>query len=579
LFCSQCGKQVEDSWNYCGTCGLLLVKLSRQHASSAATARLDSSNPTTKREYGDYLVSPARFQQHSLLDACMEIRVSRFAFGPVELEDWTEERLSQHLSSSTQSLFLKLLPYKLENLTIRYIDGSRKKLATWIFNQDSIQLLRGSMPLWPNDEGHRKLKWHFFQGSRPRSYLNPNLDLVLLHATQQEVSIFESRGMQCKLRPFLILHGATYTGFQEVSVEASPSGTSSVWGGRDITSYFNHPPPRWSPAFPQIRQWWKASLDEIIANQIKDSQWSWRPNTNELVENTPEEVIEAFKKQKDDPHVWYNVLGAFAEWRAVELGLDKMVTRWPVWQKCAACERFFHESSARVERLGIEQIDLCNPCLGPLFSTTHSQSREEILDYLRKLSELIERVPVNDFGSRADVLQGLTTPQRVALLSHLDKRPSLGSIKQQFGSWFAALVAAGVLPDGSRQGIFGTECLAKDGHRCLSLAEKTIDDFLTAEGVAHEKEVIYPGAPYRADFSVRGTFIEFFGLQSREDYALKTKKKIEHCQNSGICLIEIYPEDLMDTSRLRKKLSGVLSRKSGTDGTYIPLNASARKRG
>jgi len=78
--------------------------------------------------------------------------------------------------------------------------------------------------------------------------------------------------------------------------------------------------------------------------------------------------------------------------------------------------------------------------------------------------------------------------------------------------------------------------------------------------VAHEKEVPYPDAGYRADFSVRGTFIEYFGLQGREEYALKTKKKIELCQSVGIRLIEIYPEDLVDGARLRKKLAGVLSK-------------------
>jgi hypothetical protein len=85
---------------------------------------------------------------------------------------------------------------------------------------------------------------------------------------------------------------------------------------------------------------------------------------------------------------------------------------------------------------------------------------------------------------------------------------------------------------------------------------------LTAEGVSHEKEVRYPGADYRADFAVGGTFIEFFGLQGRQDYALKTKKKIDFCQNAGIRLIEIYPEDLVYSSKLYKKLRGILSRHS-----------------
>lgn len=529
MFCPQCGKQIEGPRGYCGA---------------------------------DYVVSSAGLEPHALLDAHIEIGVSRFAFGPEELEDWTEEQLSQNLSSDSQPLFLKLRPFYLEDLTIRHIGVHRRKAATWILNRDSVQLLVGCMPLWPDDQANSKLKWHFFQRLHPQSYLSQNRDFVLLHATQEQVSILEGRGMQCEPRPsFFVVNGITYSNCREVSVEVLPSGIRSTWDDRDVGSYFNHPPPFQSPAFTQIRKWWKRSHDAIITKQIKSRQWDWRPNFDELVENTPREIIEAFKEEKNDPHVWYNVLNAFAEWRALELALDKTITRWPVWQRCAACERIFHESSTRVERLGIEQIDICKPCLQPLFSTSHASSKEEILAYLRKLSELIERVPVNDFGRGADALIGLTTSQRVGVLKLLNNHPSLTSVKQQFGSWFAALVAAGVLPDGSRQGTYGTECLAKDGHRCLSLAEKTIDDFLTAQGVAHEKEVPYPCAAFRADFSVRGTLIEFFGLQGREDYAQKTRKKIELCRSAAIRLIEIYPEDLVDTSRLQKKLSGILPKR------------------
>ena len=74
--------------------------------------------------------------------------------------------------------------------------------------------------------------------------------------------------------------------------------------------------------------------------------------------------------------------------------------------------------------------------------------------------------------------------------------------KQHFGSFFAALVKSGILPEGARKMKIGTMVLAKDGHVCLSLAEKDIDDFLYSSNIAHKKEVPYPQSEYRADWAV-----------------------------------------------------------------------------
>lgn len=513
-------------------------------------------------ESGDYVVASACLDPPSLLEAHIEIGMSRFAFGPEELEDWTEEQLSQSLSSGIRQLMLKLRPHKLEDRILRYVNGKRRKVATWILHRDSIQLLFRYIPLWPDDEDNRRLNWHFFKSRGPASYLTHSRALVLFLATQQQVSILEARGMHCQPRSASGLSGIFFSSFglPGVDLEAPPSGTWSVWDERDATPYFNHPPPRWSPAFPRILQWWKSSHDAILARQIAEKQWKWRLDFKEIVANTPSNVIAEFKTQKDEPCVWYNLLAWFAEWRAVELGLDKDVKLWPTWRKCAVCDMVFHESSARVERLGLDQIDICTPCLIPLISSgSSSMSKEGVLEYLRALAEAVGRVPVSDFGRQQEALIGLSTQKRVAVLKLLSERPSLQLIERHFGSWFAALVASGVLADGARQGTFGTECLAKDGHRCLSLAEKTIDDFLTAEGVAHQKEVPYPDGKYRADFGVPGALIEYFGLQGREDYALKTRTKIELCRSVGMRLIEIYPEDLVHDSKLRKKLGPILS--------------------
>ena len=521
----------------------------------------EDSGSTAEAEYADYIVDSGNLDLRVLLAAHMNIGVSRFAFGPEDLQDWDEGELLRILSSSIGQLLIKLKLYRLENLRLKYRGGIGRTIATWILNRESARLLVDSVPLWPDDVGNRKLTWHFFRRSHPISYLSQGRRLVLLWATQHDATVFESRGMQCRLRSTPAKAFIRHT-LPEVYLEAPPSGTWSGWDERDASAYFNHPPPRWSPAFPQIRRWWTVSHDAILARQIDKEQWRWSLDFHEIVDNTPTKDLEEFKKQKDDPHVWYSVVSWFAEWRAVELGLDKTVKIWPVWRKCAACERLFHESSARVEMLGLHQIDVCTPCLKLGYNESDSLSKDEVLEYLRALAGVIGQVPERDFGfgRQRGLVLDMDTPMRAAILKLFSNRPSLRLVKRYFGSWFGALVASGVLADGARQGVYGTECLARDGHRCLSLAEKTIDDFLTAEGIAHEKEVPYPEGGYKADFAVQDTFIEYFGLQTRDDYALKTSRKIELCRSAGIRLIEIYPQDLTVTARLRRKLMPVLSK-------------------
>jgi hypothetical protein len=123
-----------------------------------------------------------------------------------------------------------------------------------------------------------------------------------------------------------------------------------------------------------------------------------------------------------------------------------------------------------------------------------------------------------------------------------------------FGSWLKALVEAGILEDGTRRTGRGTQCLAKDGHLCLSLGEKTIDDFLHSYGIAHEKEPHYPEGNFRADFLVDGVFIEYFGLKGDSDYDAKTRLKQRICKKHGIRLISIYPSDIVSLKKLSKKL-------------------------
>ncbi|MBC8521159.1 MAG: hypothetical protein H8D26_04105 [Methanomicrobia archaeon] len=72
--------------------------------------------------------------------------------------------------------------------------------------------------------------------------------------------------------------------------------------------------------------------------------------------------------------------------------------------------------------------------------------------------------------------------------------------------------------------------------------------------------MLYPEGQFRADFSVDGVLIEYFGLTGDQKYDLKTKEKQKLCRKNGISLISIYPEDLVSVKKLESKLKKVLNK-------------------
>lgn len=310
-----------------------------------------------------------------------------------------------------------------------------------------------------------------------------------------------------------------------------------------------------------ILKWWSPAHDQVLVEQIEKEQWMWYWETpDRIVEITSPETIDAWKNT--DPicskYAWNNILMYFSISRANSLGLTDRI-REPIWKICPLCNQRFIEDSLPfplVKRLGVDHLDFCAPCLSQtIFQGSDTLSEESALAYIQDLAALLQRVPSQDFGGGIGDLWDLGFEERLALLNLFQQKPTVRRIKELFGSWLGALIAAGVLEDGTRRTSRGTQCLAKDGHVCLSLGEKTIDDFLYAQGVIHEKEPPYPEGNYRADFLVGDVFVEYFGLKGNPDYDAKTRLKKRICKRHGIRLISIYPSELISVKKLSSKLA------------------------
>jgi len=151
-------------------------------------------------------------------------------------------------------------------------------------------------------------------------------------------------------------------------------------------------------------------------------------------------------------------------------------------------------------------------------------------------------------------LREMSTDERLAVLKELKRKPALRRVKELFGSWFKALIDAELLEDGARRTSLGTQCLARDGHMCFSLGEKTIDDLLHVLKIPHGREPAYPEGNFRADFIVNGVFIEYFGLTGDAEYDAKTSKKKMLCNAYGIKLISVLPKDLVSSRKLESMM-------------------------
>jgi hypothetical protein len=333
-----------------------------------------------------------------------------------------------------------------------------------------------------------------------------------------------------------------------------------------------------------ILHWWDQRHVEALRKCIRDFQWAWPFRCSGYVRaELPDEQLLAWCRK--DPRVRHRYEDPRAdEAESLWAGGAEVLVSGFSWAyghahglvdairpsrsvTCGYCGQNFEEHSLPpnfIERLGVEQIDICSPCLRDTlmrFSAGKGDNgapKEEIKDFISRLTCVINRIPPSSFGyDEMGALWGLTTAERAEVLELLTHRPSRMRITELYGSWLAALIDAGVLEGGAHRTLRGIRSIASDGHVCLSLGERTICELLVQADIAHEKEVLYPEGRFRADYRIGHTLLEYVGLAGDSEYDARTRAKQDVAARHGIRLELITSTELADQRAFVRRIQRI----------------------
>jgi len=126
--------------------------------------------------------------------------------------------------------------------------------------------------------------------------------------------------------------------------------------------------------------------------------------------------------------------------------------------------------------------------------------------------------------------------------------------RHHFGTWNKAIEAAGYDPNPV---MFAKHYLAKDGHKCDSMAEKIVDDWLFEKKIEHQVHVSYPWKNgMKCDFLVGNTWIEIFGLEGNiPRYDALKKEKLNLIYQYKLKTIRLSLKEAYSTKRLDERLN------------------------
>lgn len=127
------------------------------------------------------------------------------------------------------------------------------------------------------------------------------------------------------------------------------------------------------------------------------------------------------------------------------------------------------------------------------------------------------------------------------------------SIRRKYGTWNNFISEIGFTPNPV---MFAKKYIAQDGHKCDSMAERIIDDWLYRRKIIHKRSVPYPNnEKFTADFVIGNKWVEYFGLSGNlKRYDYLKNRKIRIARKLGLDLVKLYPKDLFPKGKLKEKL-------------------------
>ncbi len=123
-----------------------------------------------------------------------------------------------------------------------------------------------------------------------------------------------------------------------------------------------------------------------------------------------------------------------------------------------------------------------------------------------------------------------------------------------FGTWNNMIKSAGYDPNPV---MFSKHYLANDGHKCDSMAEKIVDDWLYIREIEHRVHVPYPwNNGMKCDFLIDNTWVEIFGLEGNvARYDELKREKLDLIKTHKLKLFRLTLKDVYSKKRLRIKMS------------------------
>jgi len=362
------------------------------------------------------------------------------------------------------------------------------------------------------------------------------------------------------------------------------SGRISDWGYR-----YNEPDGPFAGSWFHQYSWWddwcQQRFDELwtdeadrVADDLADTYWFYWPWVigRALITGAPDtyEQILALAKDPHRPGPAHIELNPHAiSDQIATIGAFHVLRRRRTWREpsaavCATCGQDFWNGDVRP--WAIQAFGPVRYCMDCCFRARNGDPRAtwfdtEVKAALYELRDAFGAIPARGFAAGRVPHDG-TPEERDRRIQALLVMPPSETVKRVLGQpdWLGALRAAGLVGETWRPSR-GTWCDANDGHRCRSLPEKAIDDWFTANSIAHECEPKWPHHPQfnpsgakRADWLLEdGTYVECAGMLESKDYAEKIAIKQQLATTLQVPLIVVGPTDM---HRLARFFAGHLRR-------------------